>query len=60
MAQAKGIHRHEVKPRSKEELIHGIKAFWATVTVAKCRTHIGHLKEVIPEVIKCDGAATGY
>ena len=52
--------QHEVKPRSKEELIRGIKAFWATVTVAKCRKYIGHLKKVIPEVIKCDGAAAGY
>ena len=52
--------RREVKPRSKEELIRGIKAFWTTVTVAKCRKYIGHLKKVIPEVIKCDGAATGY
>ena len=52
--------RREVKPRSKEELIRGIKAFWATVTVAKCRKYIGHLKKVISEVIKCDGAATGY
>ena len=59
MTQAKGIRR-EVKPRSKEELIRGILAFWATVTVAKCRTYIGDLKKVIPEVIKCDGAATGY
>ena len=43
-----------------ENLIHGIKAFWATVTIAKCRKYIGHLKKVIPEVIKCDGTATGY
>lgn len=58
--ELKDYIRREVKPRSKEELIHGIKAFWATVTVEKCRKYIGHLKKVIPEVIKCDGAATGY
>ena len=52
--------RRKVKPRSKEELIRGIKTFWATVTVAKCRKYIRYLKKVFPEVIKCDGASTGY
>ena len=32
------IHR-EVKPKTKAELIDGIKAFWATVTVKKCTRH---------------------
>ena len=40
--------RREVKPTSKAELIHGIKAFWETVTVEKCQKYIGHLKKVIP------------
>ena len=52
--------RREVKPTSKTVLISGIKAFWATVTVDKCQKYIGHLKKVIPEVIRCEGAATGY
>ena len=41
-----------MKPRSKEELLHGIKAFWTIVTVAKCRKYIRHLKNMILEVIK--------
>lgn len=28
--------RRETKPRSKEELVEGIKAFWKTVDAAKC------------------------
>ena len=46
----------QVKPRSKEELISGIKASWATVTVAK---YIGHLLKVIQKSSN-DGATTGY
>ena len=49
----------EVKPRSKEEVIHGIKPFWAAVTVAKWKKVHWTLKKGTPEVIKCDGAATG-
>ena len=52
--------RQEVKPTSKAELIAGIKAFWETVTVEKCQKYIGHLKKVIPAVVECKGAATGY
>ena len=52
--------RREVKPRTKQELILGIKSFWATVTVEKCQRYIGHLEKVIPAVIACDGSATGY
>ena len=52
--------RREVKPTSKDALIAGIQAFWETVTVEKCQKYIGHLKKVIPEVIQCKGAATGY
>ena len=58
--ELKEFIRREVKPRSKEELISGIRAFWATVTVEKCHKYIGHLKKVIPEVIACEGGATGY
>ena len=59
MARAKGIHRRELKPRSKEELIRGIKAFWPTVTVAQNAVH-WTLKESDSGSHQCDGAATGY
>ena len=52
--------RREVKPTSKSVLIAGIKKFWTTVTIEKCQKYIGHLRKVIPEVIRCEGAATGY
>jgi len=49
-----------VKPKTKDELVNGILAFWATVDVAKCRKYIRHLKKVIPRVIELEGQATGY
>ena len=52
--------RREVKPKSKDELINGIRLFWSTVTVAKCREYIGHLRKVVPKVIELNGGPTGY
>ena len=52
--------RREVKPKTKEELIDGIEAFWSTVDIDKCRKYIRHLHKVIPKVIELQGAATGY
>ena len=47
--------RREVKPKNKEELIRGIKAFWKTVTPSVCAKYIGH-----PKAIELKGDATGY
>ncbi len=58
--ELKEYNRREVKPRTKQELIDGILAFWDTVDQAKCAKYIGHLRKVIPKVIELDGAATGY
>ena len=52
--------RREIKPKSKEQLVQGILAFWNTVTVEKCRRYISHLKKVIPRIIELEGDATGY
>lgn len=52
--------RREVKPKTKEELMNGICAFWETVDVRKCTKYIRHLRKVIPKVIEMEGAATGY
>ncbi len=49
-----------MKPRTKQELIDGIERFWNTVDVPKCTKYILHLRKVIPKVIECDSAATGY
>ena len=52
--------RHGAKPKTKSELISGIHCFWKTVDVQKCNKYISHLHKVIPQIIKLDGAATGY
>ena len=52
--------RREVKPRTKEELVDGIQAFWMTVDIPKCRKYIGHLRKVIPKIVEVGGDATGY
>ena len=58
--ELKDYIQQEVKPTTKTELIEGIKQFWTTVDTEKCRRHIGHLSKVIPRVIDCSGAASGY
>ena len=40
--ELKEYMRREVKPKNKEELIRGIKAFWKTVTPSVCAKYIGH------------------
>lgn len=58
--EIKEFLRRETKPKTKDELINGIKQFWTTVSVEKCQKYIGHLRKVIPKVIEVDGAAAGY
>ena len=52
--------RREAKPKTKEELIEGIKDFWKTVNQEKCAKYIRHLRKVIPKIIEVHGEATGY
>ena len=49
--------RREAKPTTKQELVDGIRRFWATVTVEKCCSYVSHLRKVVPKV---KGAATGF
>ena len=58
--ELKEFLRREVKPKTKSELVAGIEEFWDTVSIAKCKKYIGHLKKVIPRVIELNGDATGY
>lgn len=58
--ELKEFIRREVKPTTKQLLVDGIRQFWTTVDVQKCRKYIRHLRKVIPKVIELDGAATGY
>lgn len=52
----------KIKPRSKQELIDGIKKFWRKkVDASKCVKYIDHvLHKAIPAVVELCGAATKY
>lgn len=52
----------KVKPRNKQELVDGIKKFWARkVTPEKCAKYIDHvLHKVVPAVLEVQGAATKF
>lgn len=52
----------KVKPRNKQELVDGIKKFWAKkVTPEKCAKYIDHvLHKAIPAVVEAQGAATKF
>ena len=58
--ELKEYMRREFKPRTKDELIAGIIAFWHTVDKEMCQKYIRHLRKVIPKVIELNVAATGY
>ncbi len=58
--ELKEFIRREVKPKSKDELINGIREFWKTVDKQKCTKYIRHLRKVIPKIIELNGCATGY
>ena len=53
------IVRH-VKPMIKQELVDGIKMFWAErMTVDKCIKYIEHTHVVLPKIILEEGGITG-
>ena len=52
--------RSEVKSRTKDELLAGIRLAWSRITPEKCRKYISHLIKVIPKVVEREGAASGY
>ena len=53
--------RGKVKPKTKDQLVDGIRRFWSRrLTVEKCKKYIYHVKKVIPAVIENEGDATGY
>lgn len=58
--EMKHFLRKYAKPKAKDELAQGIKDFWSTMTAQKCAKYIGHLRKVIPEIIKRHGKASGY
>jgi hypothetical protein len=52
--------RKYATPKTKAELEQGIYDFWTTMMAAKCSKYIGHLRKVIPEIIKRNGRASGF
>ena len=52
--------RNDIKPRTKEELIDGIRSIWSTITPEKCHRYISHLNKVLPKVVEWNGKASGY
>ena len=52
--------RRQAKPKTKQELIDGIKYFWTSVDAVKCTKYIRHPRKVLPRVIELNGEATGY
>jgi len=52
--------RKFVKPKTKEELIAGIKAFLSAVTPTMCTRYVRHIDKVVPVVIARRGTASGY
>ena len=42
--ELKEFLRREIKPRTKEELVVGIRRFWGGVTAEKCTWYIRHLR----------------
>ncbi len=52
--------RRDIKPSNKDQLIQGIRLFWDTVDVRKCRRYIRHLRRVLPRIVELDGDATGF
>jgi len=52
--------RKNVKPKTKEELIQGIKQFWSLATPQMCTRYIRHIDKVVPVVVARRGAASGY
>ena len=49
--ELKEFLRREIKPRTKEELVVGIRRFWDGVTAEKCMWYIRHLRRVIPRLV---------
>ena len=60
--EVKFYQETRVKPRTKEQLVDGIKKFWAErMSIDKCNRYIDHvLEKAILKCVEEKGAATGY
>jgi len=51
--------RRRVKPTKKEELVQGIRDFWATVTPSMCTRYIDHILKESELFVANDGGPAG-
>ena len=58
-AVLKDYLQREVKPRTKQELVDGIKKFWEQLTDNQCARYIDHIHKAIPRVILNKGDQSG-
>ena len=56
----KDFLQRTVKPKTKDQLIDGIKTYWETVTPEKCGKFIDHIHKVLPVVVLNNGNSTDY
>lgn len=59
-AGIKTFQQSTAKPKTKEELVSGIRSFWRTLTARQCARYIDHVHRVIPQVIMNNGEATNF
>ena len=51
----KDFLQRKVKPKTNDQLVSGIEAYWETLTVQKCRTFIDHIHKVLSVVVLNNG-----
>ena len=56
----KDFLQRKIKPKTKQQLVDGIIAYWETVTPTKCKTFIDHIHKVMPDVVLNSGGPTDY
>ena len=49
----------KIKPKTKEELVSGIKVFWEELSDSQCAKYIDHIHKAIPRVILNNGHQSG-
>ena len=47
-----------VKPRTKDDLISGIKEFWRTLYYERCTKYVDHIHKVLPVIVEREGKAS--
>ena len=52
----KTYFRDKYKPKNMAQLKAGIKQYWKKLVLEVCTRYIDHLRKVIPDVIKEEGA----